>query len=289
MPFVGNTDTFQGFRRKDAGMARYGDGRDGAIVFGTTVGYTSSPHTLTQDMMATDITVPASFTVITGGYRILASGLLTTNASAVLHCDGADAVTQTGGAAGTAHTIGRGSAGGNSSNSSVGGDGGFVNSASIGGNGGAGGAGSFFAGGAGGTPGIPAFGPHNALWALLCAYPGASTGFTMYRGGCGGGGGGTGIGNAAGAGGAGGGIVLIAARRITHAGTIRAKGGAGANAQAANFGGGGGGGGGAVIMLYDYYTGAGTITAPGGAKGTGISTGVDGVAGSAGNVYTLGP
>lgn len=268
--------------RGEAGTAIFGDGSDGDVVLG------AGTTTLTRDMYYADLTVPNGATLATAGYRVFVAGTLTVGATGVIDNSGQAASGATQGLGTTAGTCGAGFQGGAGRVSSAGvGNAATGATTALGGAGGAGGAGGVNAGGAAGAATAPT--ATNGGWRHLAAALGRTADGTLWSGGGGGGGGGSDNGAAnSGGGGGGGGVMIIWARIVSNAGTIRANGGAGGNAAAGvNLGGGGGGGGGAVFIVHREAEGGtlGTVTASGGAGGTGSTA--NGAAGSAGRVLTM--
>jgi hypothetical protein len=267
----------------------FGDGSDGDVTI-------SADTSLSRDMYYNNLTVNASRSLNTNGFRILVAGTLTNNGT--IHRGGNRGNDgSTGGAALANGTLAGAPKGGDratSSGSVAGGAGTGTATSGWGGNGGAGGQSS--GGGAGGNAGTNSYTLTSQPRTLPMAVNGAAQvlgTWTAVAGGSGGGAGGTtGILGSGGGGGSGGGVVVIAARKIVNgSGVVHADGGAGGNG-ASNVGaggGGGGGGGGVVILVYNQLTGPGTIRAAGGAKGLAgtVAPAADGNDGSPGKVIQL--
>ena len=271
-----------------------GNGVDGNITISTTT-------TLTSDMYYGNLTVASGTTLLTGGYRIFATGTITVNGIISNNGgNGADGLVNTGGAGGLAAsstTLGISTAG----TAGGGGDTGYGNpsaaSASLlhskGGTGGIG------AGSSNGVPGtatpsinrlldiVSGFMQMDFSTSTIFATINSGTGGTGGKSGSHGGDGGSCPADCAGGGGGGGGgggIIFISTNNIivSSTGSILAKGG---NGGAPGISGGvygyagGGGGGGFIYVLYkDSYTNSGTVSVAG---GTGASSG------SSGNIITL--
>jgi hypothetical protein len=282
-----------------AGLAAFGDGSDGAVVFdGTAVALGITPdgskvYTLARDIYATDITVANAATVYTAGFKVFYTGTCT-NAGHI-HNDGHAALADAAGAITNASgSLGVGTAGGaGKAGSGKGSDGtahalGFPGGTGVGG---AGGKGDTGAGGVAGT------------WAALSATLGgarqipnllngvcvgsgtsgtASVTSLILGGTGGGGGGGSNADSVGGGGGGGGGVLVLAGNVLVNTGTITCTGGAGAAGTSAgsNATGGGGGGGGGVAIVICRTKSGNAPTAAGGAGGGKV--GAAGVAGSAG-------
>jgi hypothetical protein len=260
----------------------FGDGSDGDVTV------TGGTTTLTRDMFYDDLTISSTGILAVAGFRVFVRGLLTIEASGVLHADGANAIANAGGGFGVQGTVDRGGVGASGVSGAAGANGTSV-STSLGGAGGNGGAGASGAGGTGGTATAPAAAVGPPRFPSVFGWARNSTSVLAYTGG---GGGASGGGDATpthgGGGGSGGNILVVVARTISNSGTIRANGGAGAaRGFGTNPGGGGGGGGGAVIIVSTSTSVGGTVTAAGGTFGAGAGTGVNGVAGSAGTVITI--
>lgn len=275
----------------------FGDGSDGDAVIAT-----GSPVTISRDMMYNNLTVPNGATLTPRGFRIFVKGVLTIGATGNINDNGKDAVGVTAGAAlgsvtagfgagsgaGAAGrtTTGAGTASGTSSNCSIN----DLNVAPQGGNGGSAG-GANTGGTAGAAPAPTVLQKWSSLASLLSArtYNGTAT----FNGGSGGGGGGcdtTGGAATSGGGGGAAGIVWIAAKSITNAGSITCNGGAGANGVSALgvAGGGGGGAGGMVGIITATSTSLGTVTANGGTAGLSVGTGAtQPTAAKVGNVASI--
>lgn len=264
----------------------FGDGSDGAVTI-------SSNTTLTRDMYYSSLTVNATFTLSTAGFKIFVSGTLTNNGTisnnGTAGSAGVGTSSGAGGAGAVAGTLGGGGAGATTGAAAgAAGVAGTSVNPSIGGSGGAGGAGG--TGGSGGAGGVATFTPLRTLT------PHIIYGVTLLGGGAGGGSGGNGStsggtrGNGGGGGG-GGGVLFVWARFLVNNGTIQSLGGAGGAGAASvgtggNGGGGGGGGGGSVRLAYETIT-AGTLLATGGTGGAAGGNG-GGPAGVAGTTGTTG-
>lgn len=278
----------------------FGNGRDGSVTVTT-------PITLTRDMFYTALTLGASGTVTTNGYRIFVKGATTFSSSSsvgALQCNGtiggAPVTTTKGTAAAgqSSNTIGGSGLG------TVGADGGAEGNPGVvgpsfsasalggrGGQGGQGGTGAFV----GGLAGTLTFTQQLIRgFSYFLFAPSAAP----YLGGAAGTAGGSGCGSTAGtgtAGGAsggsasGGGVLMLITRSLvlgasTPAGVIQANGGAGVAGAAGptngsrrgSGGGGGGGGGGGAVYIF-----AGTITSPGIANAVQANGGAGGAGGSA--------
>lgn len=301
----------------DATNTIFGDGSDLAGTFDGTsspfgIAPSGSVYTLTKNLYATTITINASITVKTAGYRIFCTTSLVLNGT--LTCagnPGTNAGSGNPGNGGLGLSItkefagsGAGTSGGGGMPPANGYDGAFAMGWVTGG-GGAGGAG----GGASPTwppaPGglnkrgvrtLPSIGPGNAIG------QGAGDGFSPFiyatgllcGGGAGGGGGGRAqaSGGCGGGGGSGGGVVVVYASAITMGASslISAAGGNGGAGESSTYAGGGGGGGsGGLVFLYYRSTSSSIdpskITVAGGtggSGGTGANPGVSGGAGSLG-------
>ena len=298
------------------GVADFGDGSDGVVVFdGTTarLGLTpngSGQYTLTRDIYLAGGTINPGASIFEAGFHVFCTGMLVNNATSGINCNGGAGGVGSAGTGGTAGAIGGGTAGtlGYGTAGGAGGSGSAAGSAgtatAIGFPGGAG------VGGAGGTDGTNGGGAAGT-WAALAAAKGSGrsllsvlTGMifgttssgtaslvSLFGGGSGGGGGGGSNADAGGGGGGGGGGVCAAAIwNLVNNGSITANGGNGGTGVSAshNAGGGGGGGGGTVLLLTHTMSGAGTVTAAGGTGGAKAgSAGVAGAAGTAGQVVSL--
>ena len=283
---------------------QFGDGSDGnATIDGVaTVAWASkvgTVYTMTRDCYCKNLTVTGAGVILKpAGYRVFASGTVTTASSGSISWDGNAAVNQTAGAASATGSLAGGSAGGNGGAASSGnGSNGTVAATSFGGGGGNGG----LAGGTGGTGGT-ASGPA-AYMGSPRAYSASTVGYLVgspsapavlaISGGAGGGGGGGGSTGVGGGGGGGGGLGIIACRALAlaAAGDIHAAGGAGAAQSGGINGGGGGGGGGGTLILVYVSKGGTTFSAAtncaGGAFGAGNGTGASGVVGSNGTVIEI--
>lgn len=258
-----------------SGADRFGNGSDGDAAI-------SVDTTLTGTKFYNNLTVNPGVTLKTGGYAIFVKNLLT--------LDGI--ISNNGVAGGNYNTPGDGAP---ASDTGGGGKGGMgvVPALEISENGVDG-----YIGGAGGNGGgIPYVKTISGVNVPVpFGYGGKATGpppsarlmvsmlgVARLQGG-GGGGGGKDAGSP-GSGGGGGGVVLVMAKQVTGAGSIRANGGNGGSATA-GFGdsAGGGGGGGGVVFLgtLDGMAGSITLQANGGAGGAGVGSGPAGQAGSNG-------
>jgi hypothetical protein len=270
----------------------YGDGSDGALVVGA-----GQTVTLDRDRFYTDITIAATGTLCTGGYRLYWTGTCTNNGK--IHHNGGNAADNAAGAGAAAGSLQGGGAGA---------QGGAYNTApstaanvsnSMGGQGGTGGAGSYGSGSAGG----PQLGYtrtsttfrlwRTAPWCLLGAAYDNNLSWNQLRGGTGGGGGGgnnthVGLGDRAGGGGGGAGVMALCGKTLINNGTIECKGGQGGNATTTggSSGGGSGGGGGLCSIVCQSYTGN-LPDCSGGPGGAGTNAGIGGATGGAGHYQIL--
>lgn len=257
----------------------YGNGADGNVTI-------SSNTTLTSDMNYNDLTINATFTLTTAGYRVFVAGTLINNG--FIDNSGIAAVTNTGGAGGLAGTM-------------LGGSAGASTSAQGGGGGGGGGIIVLFAktvavqglinakGGAGIAAQTPTSGNLNGS-------NGTAASRTIIQ---------TGTGGAGGActsqsGGTGGTITTVSkmARGTPTLlmsmvdGILQLTGGAGGASGGSNItsitaGGGGGGQGGLIVFVYNSLTTSGTLSVIGGTFGVGFGAGSVGVAGSSGLAISI--
>lgn len=263
------------------GPPTFGDGSDGNVTI-------STPATLTHDMYYSNLTVSASGTLNTGGFRVFVFGTCTITAPGVIQNNGASASGGSLGLGAPTGSLGGGSGGALGTTGAAGA--GTNVSSGAGGSGGKGGNSGSFGGGAGGT--VTLVDATNGGLGVLRTFPNAFTGRDLasqpIQGGAGGGGGG-GVGGfaQAGGGGGGGGVVLLAAPLITGNGTIRASGGNGGNAPGSGAGGGGGGGGGCVIIISEQSPGGVTFNVSGGTGGAGNGGGAAGAPGAVGRVFLL--
>lgn len=267
---------------------KYGTGIDGDVTI-------NSNTTLVRDMYYMNLTVNATFTLNTGGFRIFVEGLLTLNGT--IARNGNAGVGATAGVTLAAGTLGAPAAGGGGVAGAAGTAGPQVTAnTQMGGVGGAGGV-----GGGGLAGGVVRANPSNppAVNGGLqvfndseCVTRGRDLANTQLRGGDGGGGGG---GNATGAasgggGGSGAGVIVIVAAAIIGTGIITAIGGNGGN-SGTGAGGGGGGGGGCIAVLVEstvarFATSAGGgYSVAGGAGGPGNGAGANGNVGGTGNIF----
>lgn len=275
-----------------------GTGNDGALTLDGTVaaaaGMTKvgNAYTMTRDVYATDITIGdaggTAASLITGGYRLFATGTAWVRTSAKIAWNGNAAAGQTPGTVLVGGTLSPGGAGGGGGAATgAGGANGAAVTVALGGSGGVGGISG--AGQAGGTNNLYSLAasagvPRDAITALLMC---PQTTYVRFYGGQGGSGGGAAAASAGGGGGSGAGTLMIAARRIVLDGGIEAIGGGGAAGTGVAAGGGGGGGGGGIVLVYGVKTGAGALTVTGGAGGAKVGTGVAGAAGSAGTTWLV--
>ena len=276
----------------------FGNGVDGDLVYdgSTTIlgmAPAASVYTLTRDIYAANLTVNNGVSIITNGYIIFASKILTNNGT-IKHNggnggnggigSGSDVPGGTAGALAAGGSLGAGKIG------QVGGAGiisdagystginGTASNPSLGSSGTAGGNGGGTAGAIGGTAGTAT----GEVGSLLQAYPGtltsgsvinsylqilakgATSGVTL-SGSAGSGSGASGFynngnnvrGGSGGGSGASGGCMEIIARYIVNAGTISVNGGKGGNGGAGAGGsgdGGGGAGGSGGVMVLIYYS-----------------------------------
>ncbi|MBI2644989.1 beta-propeller fold lactonase family protein, partial [Candidatus Uhrbacteria bacterium] len=242
-------------------------------------------YTLTRDLYCTTLTINASVTVKSVGYRIFCKTSVTN--SGTISANGNDASGATAGGQTPQATVNGGVAGGNGATGAC--VAGTSISVSLGGSGGAGGAGTAAAGGAG-TSTAPAAnlgGFRHAPAALhMWLLNTTSTPVRIGGGSGGGGGGGDNTSINGGGGGGGGGIIIVVSPTITNSGTISAIGGNGANGTGANSGGGGGGGGGVLVLISNTAV-SGTKAVTGGIKGTGTGGGGDGSNGATGTIIEI--
>lgn len=288
---------------------------------------------LSRDMYYDALVVNTGVTLSNAGYRIFARSV-TINGTGIIDNSGGAGGTGTagvdsnvgapaGGTAGAASSTGTmpggraGQIGGAGSNGAAVGSNGIAgtnstfninsNAGAAGGAGGAAGGNGGGTAGAGGTNTSTVNPPRDIVSSYYAFDFTSATAIQRYNAnsGSGSGGGGGGAaggfhqGGAGGGSGGSGGMVFIAAKTITNAGTIRANGGAGGaggSTTGANSGGGGGGGGGnggVVFLIYATLTNTGTITASGGTGGNvgvGNGTGNNGIVGpngSAGKVIQI--
>lgn len=278
-----------------------GDGSDGAITFdgsSTVIGLSpsSSTYTLERDVACTACTVDSGVTIITNGFRILCSGVLTINGT--VQWNGNTASSSTGASAlNDGGPLGWGSAGGDGSSSDSDGSAGAgvvgtgayptvpsqsVTTGSNGGTccGGAGGGNGTYGGGDGSTT---AMGVAHGYASVFDAVRGRTADGSVFGGGTGGGGGG-GNSSGGGGGGSGAGVIVLACGTLAGTGTIEANGGAGHGITngAGGYSGGGGGGGGVIIIAFGTSTFTGTVEANGGIHGGGGIEVGDGGAGGYG-------
>lgn len=267
------------------GLAIFGDGSDGDVTIAANT-------TLTRDMFYNNLTVNATFTLNTAGYRVFVKGTLTNNGT-IRRTPNAGAA-GVGGAALAAGSLGGSFAGANKVQTGAGAGGGgggpvfiaaktIVNAGVIAA---IGGAGENAPGGAT-VSGVGGIGT-NATTSLGGAggLGGASTG-------AGGGAGGTVTGPVAGAGGFRSLPLVVELRAISTTPTVILVTGGGGGGSGGTYdgdgsaGGGGGGGGGFLVLIYNSYSGAGTKVAPGGAGGTSVGGGAAGATGSSGTVIEI--
>lgn len=263
------------------GLSLYGDGSDGNVTI-------SVDTTLTRDMYYDTLTVNSGITLNTSGWRVFAKTAIVNNGT--IKCGGVAGAGIVGGTPATSGALSTGWDGYGGGNGAVGNSTANRTIPSVVGIGGAGGAsGTGLAGGTVATTALATtYGTPRSL-------PNAITGYAIvgsltpafFTGGQGGAGGAGASGSPGGGGGQGGGVMVLAAKTITNAGTITVAGGNGAAGTGTNAGGGGGGGGGWVSIIYTTLNNAGTITAAGGTGGGKVGTGVAGSNGTAGTVIYL--
>lgn len=312
--------TTQQYIVSDNGAYSFGDGSDGAYTFsnqGTApTGTTKTDNTngatiftIDRDVYTTTLTIDATVTVKTNGYRIFSSvGTYVKGTLDRKGNDGANASSSVGGAGGDGLSdgylkgVGAGGAGGNGTTATTPGNGnpgaggaGGNKTNSIGVNGSVGGASADGTAGGTNTTVTASNVKLIANWHLNTLLDVSSSGSTVKFDGSGSSGGGagattnnSGVSGAGGGGGASaGGILAVYSKEVVVSlgGTITAVGGAGGTGgngspgNALSGGGGGGGAGGNVIIVYNSLVNEGTITAAGGAGGaggTGNGTGVSG-------------
>ena len=305
----------------------FGDALDGDLVFNGagvtlvattpsdfsagTLTATSNVYTLPRDLYCRNLTVAATYTLNTAGYRIFATGTATIN-GAISH-NGRNAVGSAGGAATMGGGIGvplaAGGAGqnGGTGTGSQGQSPQYFPSSYGNGAGGSGGAGAGGAINTGGTPPYASTVMRSASHQALSAFFGMMTYFNssnIYSGGTntvvqaieGGRGGSSGAGDATNSGGGGGGaagVCIVNARYLTGSGSIAANGGNGGAATVGNCGGGGGASGGVCFVNTADAAGTvsglpawtGTVTANGGTGGAGFGTGTAGSTANAGLAF----
>lgn len=265
------------FRGNPENLIVYGDGSDGAanLTTGTT--------TLVRDMYYSNLTVAASVTLNTAGYRVFVRNILVNNGT----IGNPGLVGGTGGGGGIGGVAGTGAPAGTLGGGDVGGNGydepfvGFPVGNSIGGSGGTG-------GGGGSTVTAPTatFGGPIPNKALNQALRGSHATNIRVVGGGGGSGGQNEVGvNGGGGGGGGGGVVMVSARKILGSGLFTAVGGAGGSPSGGTANPGAGGGGGGIILVYGKLDSTITTNVAGGAAGTGGSGSA--VAGASGNLITV--
>lgn len=299
----------------------FGDGSDGDVVI-------SSNTTLTRDMYYDDLTIDATFTLSTGGFRIFVKGTLTNNGTIANNGgnggNGGNASASTGGTAGSAGTVGAsttvvagsaGTAGTAGVAINAGSSGSTSSSArtnSIGAIGGIGGVGGTATGN--GTNNGGAVAPAGAITTSASSVKSGVDALTQSNivgvfqlgsGGTGGTGGGasnsSGGNNAGGGGGGGGGaggLVIIVAKQLAGTGALNAIGGNGGNGgnafvgtgnSGAGGGGTGGGGAGGVILLISLTkTNPYTTSVVGGSTGATVGTGATSGSGFTGSNGALG-
>lgn len=285
----------------------FGTGFDGDVTLSGSV-------TLARDMHYNNLTIGATASCVTQGWRVFVKGTadFTAAPASALRAPGSNGSSAAGTAAGSAPLTQNGANLGSNGISTVGVAGGTAAGAQagavtalsvgLGGAAGASGAGGLGSGGAGGASRaggvITTAATHRSIDKNVLR------GATLIGGGAGGAGGGSGGGDAtagggSGTGGQGGCVMYLAFNTIsrggsTAAGSVHAKGGnggAGGVPAAGDRGGGGGGsggGGGAIILVYQKLTGStatGMLDASGGNGGNGgngTGTGVGGNGGSSG-------
>lgn len=253
-------------------------------------GPTGNVYTLDRDIYPDELTIRATYTLKTNGFRVIGKTSITVETTGFIDTSGDAAVAEVAGAGAAANTVGGGTTGTTGDNGNGDAGAGLVDS--LGGNGGGGGAGGATSGGGTNTVTaiVAADGGPEVVRAIPSCYTARLLDATLINGGAGGtAGGGDGGANLGGGGGGGGGVAVLAAPLITGAGTIRCNGGAGGNATGGNSGGGGGGGGGLLLTLSDNDITATSLTLQvnGGAAGTKTGTGVNGNAGAVGTKVHL--
>jgi hypothetical protein len=278
------------------GKAYYGTHADGNATFDGTstvlglVPNAAQTYFMTANIECSNMTINPGVTVVTQGFIIMCTGLLTVNGIIDNSGTAASGTTQGTGAFWT--FMGGGSDGGSGSHFSAQQSGvsfttvGTNNNVALGGQGGMGGNISNLGGATNNPIGASTLvwrADHLDLGSILMSsrifnagLAGAgSTGaasLISFGGGTGGGGGASPGGGPpvdGGGGGGGGGIILIFASAITGTGTIQANGGNGANATAVQWAGGGGGGGGVIIIVSGTYSFTGLVVPAPGMGGTG--------------------
>jgi hypothetical protein len=278
----------------------WGNGEDGDVDLDGTNDYPSlfnksgsQYQANVKNLMLNNCTIRNGSELIGRGTRILIAGTLTIEAGGKIHANAVSRSSTGGSTGGTIYgQAAAGALGGNNANGSNGGN--ATNAA--GGNGGAGGNASIRTGGTGGvvTPPIISNGGLAGFYSFFCFETGRSQGsgtsVTIGAGAGGGGGASNSAGFPGGNGGAGGGVLGFAARVITGAGSVEAKGFGGTDGSAGGVtGGGGGGGGGVVIMATTTHNWQSIVTVDvsGGAGGVGANGGTNGADGSAGRIIQL--
>lgn len=275
-------DSAQSAGVKWAGLGWFGTGEDGDVTISTTV-------TITAHMHYRNLTITGAGTLITNGYIVHVSEVLTVESGGKIGNRGKDAVAQSNGGPshGNNQGLAAGTAGGSAS-FTVGNNGG-TNNAWDSAAGGTGGTGASGAGGTGAWDNNPAPFVGNARNTFAARFFGwvafqqnNQPQTALVGGGVGGGSGGGDTASQGGAGGGGGGTCIIFARTVINNGSIDCNGGAGGTRGATgNTGGGGGGGGGTIYVNCRSYTGT-APTATGGTGGAGSGTGTAGANGSNG-------
>lgn len=305
----------------NAGIYTFGDGSDSDALFanqGTApTGTTKTDNTngatiyrLDRDVYYTTLTLDATVTINTNGYRIFCSTSCTINGTISRSGNNGTNGTTSSGSRAAGGAGGAALADGYLKGSAAGGTGGYggwstdngengvsgtstanaldTDNGQDGGHGGN--SNTIQTGGTGGTGGTttPANVKLIANWHLATLLDISATGSTVKfnttasAGGGGGGGAKAGEGGGSGGGaGSGGGIACIYAKTITigAAGIIRANGGNGGNGGDASTatsgvgGGGSAGNGGIVVLVYNQLTNSGSVTATAGTKGTKGSSG----------------
>lgn len=268
-----------------------GSGVDGAVTLDGVAAFpgmnrAGAVYTMTRDQQFTTLTVNAGITLISGGYRIYARGVITNNgtigapgnaAAGAVAAPSLGSGTLAGASAGAAGGTGAGAAGAalvGASNCSVGASG-------------AGGTGTSGAGGAGVNAVSASLVWWNTVYPLLAGVVGIFGTAKSIGGGLpGGSGAGDGV-NSGGGGGGGGGTLGIICQQLINNGLLTTNGGRGGDAPAGNCGGGGGGGGGLILVYSLVASVIGTATAAAGGSGLGIGTGTNGGPGTAGAVINM--
>ena len=255
----------------------YGSGKDGTTVISVNT-------TVTGDKQYNNLTINTGITLDFDGGILRVAGTLTINGTGSIRSRGRDGVNgngtatgAAGGVGGTAGTLGGGGNGGKGGNSGAAGSRGVAGD--TGAAGGAGGAGTS----AGGTSALTNAKLVNWARALLGQSWLTPNLASLIKGGSGGGGGGSSATMGGPGAGGGGGVLLVCARHVAGAGTVRAPGGlGGAAGTSTGVGGGGGGGGGVAILITSDASSPFTLSAVGGTGGAGNGAGTAGATGGTG-------